>query len=270
MRIALGVTYVGSAYHGWQRQKHTLATVQNAVETSLSDIAATPIHTVCAGRTDAGVHACYQVIHFDSPVSRPMNAWVQGVNSRLPADISVLWSVRIADDFHARFSATCRHYRYVIDNRPVRCALSYQRAYHHRKQLNEQLMSAEAQALVGEHDFSSFRAAACQSHSAHRHIFSINVCRDNNFVCVDICANAFLLHMVRNIVAVLVAVGDGRRPSGDTMRTLLRRDRRYTPATLSTHGLYLMAVDYPAYYQLPPANQYTHVPFIALDPPSIK
>lgn len=251
-RVALALEYDGSGFFGWQSQrKLQLPTVQETLEAALSEIAAGPVTTVCAGRTDAGVHGSHQVIHFDTPTARPAKAWIFGGNTLLPAGIAIKWAVPVPADFHARFSATARRYRYVIHNHPLRSAHLGRLTAHYPQPLDAQLMHAEAQCLLGERDFTSFRGAGCQSNTPMRNVHFVAVTRVGHFVVVDIQANAFLLHMVRNIVGTLIAVGSGRNPPGFTAAVFAARDRTLAAATAHPQGLYLVDVSYPAHFGLP-------------------
>ena len=251
-RITCRIEYDGSRYNGWQVQPHlNVTTVQQELESGLAAVATMPVRVHCAGRTDSGVHGFAQVIHFDAPVERSSKAWVLGVNANLPFDIRVHWALAVANDFHARFSATARRYRYLIANTAVRPALLGRQITWQRQPLDERLMHAQAQCLLGEQDFSAFRAAGCQSRTPMRNVHSIDVSRRGELVIIDIKANAFLHHMVRNIAGSLMAVGAGRRPPGWMQQTLLGRDRRVAAETAPADGLYLVEVDYPAHYGLP-------------------
>jgi len=251
-RIAMALEYQGGAYRGWQSQdKPKVATIQDALESALSSVAASPVTVICAGRTDAGVHASHQVVHFDAPVGRSVKAWHAGCNALLPTDIAVRWVRPVAGDFHARFSATARRYRYVILNQLRRSAHLVGGVTHIDVPLDEALMHREAQVLVGEQDFSAFRAASCQSHSPMRNIHYVNVNRHGRYVVIDIQGNAFLHHMVRNIAGVLVAVGSGAQPVGWTAEVLASRDRSQGGVTAKPHGLYLVDVNYPSEFDLP-------------------
>jgi tRNA pseudouridine38-40 synthase len=249
-RYAAGLEYDGRAYSGWQCQTG-LDTVQDAVQRALSRVADSPVECVCAGRTDAGVHAVAQVIHFDSDAARSERAWRLGANTYLPGDISVVWVREVPAQFHARFSATARSYRYVILNRDSRPALAAGRATWERRPLDAQLMNASAQVLVGEHDFSAFRAVECQSKSPLRRVERIAVTRDGEWVHLDITANAFLHHMVRNTAGLLMSVGEGESAPARVAAVLASRDRRTNAATAPPDGLYLAAVRYPAEFGLP-------------------
>lgn len=251
-RVALGIEYDGSDFSGWQIQpKQSVRTVQAQLTRALSQVANHPVRLYCAGRTDAGVHACAQVIHFGTDSIRPEKAWVRGGNALLPPDISIRWAQDVEDDFHARFSATARRYHYLIDNRQERSALLRGRCTHHFTPLNAERMSEAAHALIGEHDFSAFRGAYCQSSTPMRHVMELNVTRQGHFILVDIKANAFLLHMVRNIVGALLPVGAGSQPPSWVAEVLAGRDRRLAGPTAAPDGLYLMQVDYPQQYNLP-------------------
>jgi tRNA pseudouridine38-40 synthase len=251
-RVALGIEYRGSAYAGWQAQRRgDLPTVQEVLETALSAVADEPVRTVCAGRTDTGVHASQQVVHFDTRATRPDKAWVLGGNSLLPADIGVNWACEVDTAFHARFSASFRRYRYLILNRPVRSALYADGVCLQRRPLDAPLMHSEAQCLLGEQDFSSFRAAGCQSRTPMRRIEHILVTRAGALVMIDVQANAFVHHMVRNIAGALIGVGSGARPRGWLAALLEARDRRLGAPTAPAAGLYLVDVGYAAHWSLP-------------------
>lgn len=253
MRIALGLEYSGTGFVGWQRQDNG-RTVQAAVERALSKIASTPVLTQCAGRTDAGVHACAQVVHFNCAAERPERAWVLGTNAALPRDISIQWARTVDDDFHARFSAEARAYRYVICNRATRPGLLAGRVTHIHTPLDVAAMDAAARCLLGEHDFSSFRAAGCQARHAVREVQAIAVRREGEFVVLTITANAFLQHMVRNIVGTLLPVGRGSREPCWIAQVLDARDRTVAGVTAPPDGLYLVAVRYPERFKLPAAT----------------
>ena len=254
-RIACRIEYDGSCYSGWQAQPHlAVKTVQDALEQGIAVVANGPVRVHCAGRTDTGVHGFAQVIHFDAPVERSAKAWVLGVNANLPPSVRVHWAVRVPQDFHARFSALARSYRYLIANTPVRPALLHGKVSWQRRALDHQLMHDAAQCLLGERDFSAFRAATCQSSTPMRDVHSLSVARLGDLVVVDIKANAFLHHMVRNIVGSLMAVGMGRKPQAWIEQLMVGRDRTLAADTAPPDGLYLVAVEYPQRYQLPPSH----------------
>lgn len=256
-RIALGVEYDGSAFNGWQAQlSPRLATVQESLEAAIAAIAAHPVRTVCAGRTDAGVHGSGQVVHFDTAAERPLKAWVAGVNSILDRHCAVQWARAVPGEFHARFSALSRRYRYCIHNARVRPALLASFVTSHHQPLDTAAMHAAGQYLLGEHDFSSYRGSACQSTTPMRNVMALSVQRQGSYVVVDIEANAFLLHMVRNIVGMLLVVGEGRRPPDWAGELLQLRDRTRAPATAPPNGLCLCQVRYPERYGLPGAADY--------------
>lgn len=251
-RIACRVEYDGRHYSGWQSQGHThVITVQDRLEQALADIAGTPVRVQCAGRTDAGVHAWSQVIHFDSPVARSCKAWVLGGNTRLPHDIRLHWAAPVAADFHSRFSARARCYRYVVANTVISPALLHGQVTWHRRFLDASAMHAAAQALLGEQDFTAFRAASCQSRTPMRNVQFVGVTRRGDLVLLEIRANAFLHHMVRNIAGALLAVGDGRRPEAWIAELLRGRNRSAGAETAPADGLYLVDVEYPPHFGLP-------------------
>jgi len=252
-RIACRVEFDGSRYHGWQAQPHLpVDTVQEVLEEGLSSVAGAPVRIHCAGRTDTGVHGFGQVVHFDAPVERSAKAWVLGTNANLPPGIRLHWAVPVDDDFHARFSALARRYRYIVANTPVRPALMLGQVTWYRYSLSERAMHESAQCLLGERDFSAFRAASCQSTTPMRNLQHLVVSRWGDLVVFDIQANAFLHHMVRNIVGSLLVVGSGRRDSGWIGELLAAGDRSAAADTAPPDGLYLVAVEYPARYRLPP------------------
>ena len=251
-RLALGIEYAGSAFHGWQSQPHG-QTVQDVLEQALNQIAAsaTPIRVHCAGRTDAGVHALNQVVHFDTQAQRPLQAWVRGVNALLPPSVCVRWAQPVAADFHARFAARARHYVYLLHNHPVRPALLHDRVGWHHRPLDVARMQDAAQALLGEHDFSAFRAAECQARSPIKHMWQANVRRQDDLVIFEFRASAFLQHMVRNLVGSLVAIGNGRAAPDAISQLLASRDRRQAAPTFPAAGLYLLDVDYAPEWNIP-------------------
>ncbi|MEY3201572.1 MAG: hypothetical protein RIR70_1122 [Pseudomonadota bacterium] len=243
MRIALGIEYDGAAFQGWQSQPHG-QTVQDHLEHALSMVAATPITVVCAGRTDTGVHGLGQVAHFDTLVERPRNAWVRGVNAHLPGSVAVRWAAEVDERFHARFSATSRHYRYVLFNSPTRPAIFRGKVGWHHAPLDEAAMREAAGHLVGEHDFSSFRSSECQAKTPIKRLIEVRVARVGQCVVFDVHGTAFLHHMVRNMVGALVEVGRGVR-APEWLKTLLEaRDRTQGPPTFAPDGLYLTGVEY--------------------------
>lgn len=245
-RVALGVEYDGAAFHGWQRQGDPkLPTVQSAVEKALAKIADHPIDLVCAGRTDTGVHATGQVIHFDCAVDRGAKAWIRGSNSLLPPSVRITWARSVATDFHARFLAQSRRYLYVIDDGEVESAIMAKRLTHTRLTLDIEAMQEAGQHLLGEQDFSAFRAAGCQSRTPFRNVMHLRVLRHHRYIVVDIQANAFLQHMVRNIAGTLLEIGAGKRDSSWTKQLLEGRERAAAAMTASPYGLYLVAVEYP-------------------------
>jgi len=250
MRLALSVAYDGAAYCGWQRQSHS-PSVQQVLEESLSKIADHPIHTYCAGRTDTGVHGTNQIVHFDTTAERPNKAWLFGTNSKLPGNVKVNWVANVSCDFHARFSALARRYRYLIHNANFPPAILSSGLTWERYSLDHTLMHKAAQSFLGEQDFTSVRAANCQSHSKHRNIHHLHVERFNNYVMIDIQANAFLYHMVRNITGILLEIGKGNKPVEWAKEVLLKKDRTCAAKTAPADGLYLVDVLYPDEFQLP-------------------
>jgi tRNA pseudouridine38-40 synthase len=250
MRIALGLEYDGATFCGWQTQPNGCG-VQDALEAALAGIATQNINTVCAGRTDSGVHALCQIVHFDSEVSRPLSAWTRGVNAGLRSGVSVLWGRAVSDEFHARYSAIARHYKYFLLNRVQRPGLFSSHVGWFDAALDAGAMHEAGQVLKGEHDFGAFRAAECQATSPIRTIHELSVSRRGDIICFEISANAFLQHMVRNIVGSLVHVGCGRQRSGWIGELLETRDRRLAAPTFAATGLYLSAVDYEDHWHLP-------------------
>ncbi|MBS0382910.1 MAG: tRNA pseudouridine(38-40) synthase TruA [Proteobacteria bacterium] len=250
MRLALGIEYDGTDFLGWQRLAHG-PSVQAEVEAALAFVADHPVAVTCAGRTDSGVHARCQVVHFDTPAERTDRAWALGATTRLPRAIAVLWARRVPDDFHARFAARARRYRYVILNRAIRPALDARFVAWERVPLDADAMHAAAQALLGEQDFSSFRAVSCQAAHARRCVTAISVHRDGERVILEIEANAFLHHMVRNIAGSLLEVGRGERPVAWIAELLAARDRNLAGVTAMPQGLTFVGPRYPAQWQLP-------------------
>ncbi|MEN8761334.1 MAG: tRNA pseudouridine(38-40) synthase TruA [Thiogranum sp.] len=243
MRIACAVEYDGSGFCGWQRQDHARS-VQADVEAALSKVADHEVRVVCAGRTDSGVHACWQIIHFDTGAERSERSWLLGTNANLPDDAGLLWAREVDEDFHARFSAQTRRYRYVIFNREVPSVLLHRRATWVHQVLDVSRMQEAAHYLLGEHDFSSFRALACQAKSPVRTIYRLDIKRSGAYLYLDVEANAFLHHMVRNIAGALLAVGRGVQNSHWIRDVLDKRDRTQGGVTAPASGLYLVGVRY--------------------------
>jgi len=259
MRFALGLEYDGSAFHGWQTQTGGVRTVQDCLELALSRVASQPTKVVVAGRTDAGVHAGSggnygQVVHFDTMVHRPPRAWVLGSNLYLPPDIAVCWAQAVQDDFHARFSACARHYRYIIYNAPTRPALDRTRVTWDHRPLDVLVMTTAARSLVGTHDFSSYRAHGCQAKNPVRTLHRLDVVQEGpqGNIVIEAVANAFLQHMVRNLVGVLLSIGAGERPPEWARSVLERRDRSQGGVTAPPTGLSLVGVEYPPEFGIPP------------------
>ena len=248
--IALTLMYDGTAYHGWQVQKRDV-TVAETLEKALAQVMGHSIKCTGAGRTDAGVHGTGQVVHFETTAVRKDAAWTLGVNANLPGDIAVRWVKDVPEDFHARFSATARRYRYVIYNQRLRPAVLSQGVTHFYEPLDAERMHRAAQCLIGENDFTSFRAVQCQSRTPWRNVMHINVSRYGAYVVVDIKANAFVHHMVRNIVGSLMEVGAGHQPESWIAELLAAKDRTLAAATAKAEGLYLVSVDYPDRFDLP-------------------
>ena len=250
MRIALGLAYEGTAFQGWQTQPGGGA-IQNHLEAALAAVAGHPLATICAGRTDAGVHATGQVIHFDTVTERPLTAWVRGCNALLPPQIAVQWARPVDAHFHARYSARSRSYRYLILRSTVRQPAWRSQAAWVFRPLDPESMRAAAERLVGEHDFSAFRAAACQAPTPVRHVYDLTIAERGDFLAISIRANAFLHHMVRNLVGTLVEVGLGNRPPEWIDELLLMRDRRQSARTFPACGLTMVGVEYPSDHHLP-------------------
>ena len=254
-RIAVGVEYDGSAFAGWQSQQ-SVRTVQQVLESALSAIAAEPVSLVCAGRTDAGVHARGQVAHFDTHAERSTRSWILGANTEAPPDVGISWAMPVPAHFHARYAATARVYRYLVLNRTARSALHASRAAWVTRVLDSERMAEAAALLLGEHDFSAFRSSECQAKSPVRHLTRLAVERHGDWIVIEAVANAFLHHMVRNIAGLLIAVGKGDEPPGWARTVLEGRDRTRGAATAPAAGLYLWEVRYPAAFGLPaPAPQ---------------
>lgn len=253
MRIAAGIEYCGTDFCGWQRQSGQ-RTIQGCVELALSTVADHPVEVQCAGRTDAGVHALQQVIHFDTTADRSLRAWVLGTNTHLPPDVNVLWTKPVSDDFSSRFSATSRHYKYLILNRPVRSALGRRLLTYERYPLDTARMAAAAVYLKGEHDFTSYRAVSCQSKTPVREVTRLSIERLDDLILIDIEANAFLHHMVRNIAGVLMRIGTGEQPPEWSKYVLDARDRTLGGMTAPPDGLYLINACYPGHLDIPVAK----------------
>ncbi|UTW13267.1 tRNA pseudouridine(38-40) synthase TruA [Marinobacterium rhizophilum] len=252
VRYALCVEYAGFAYHGWQVQKaNGVPSVQETVEKALSQVANEPIDVICAGRTDAGVNGTYQIIHFDTTARRDERAWVLGTNTYLPDDIAIQWARRVGGDFHARFSARERRYRYLIRSAPVKPALLARGVTWTHRELDLARMNAAAKYLVGEHDFTSYRAIGCQAKSPIREVRVLQVYRAGELIVIDVQANAFLHHMVRNIAGVLMKVGAGEAEPEWAQDVLRARDRRKGGITAPPYGLYFVDVRYPEQFDLP-------------------
>lgn len=250
MRMALGIEYDGSGFCGWQTQPAACA-VQDRLEAACASIAGVPVSTICAGRTDAGVHALGQVVHFNCDVERPLSAWVRGVNALLPPAMAVTWAHPVDDQFHARFSAHARVYRYVLLNHAVRPGGDHGRVGWFHAPLDVAQMRAAAAQLIGEHDFSAFRAAECQAKSPVRTMHAATVESSGPYVMFEFRANAFLHHMVRNLVGSLVYVGKGRHAPEWITEVLQSRDRAQAAPTFDASGLYLLRVDYESRWGLP-------------------
>ena len=254
MRIALGIEYNGHGLYGWQAQRG-LATVQGLLEEALSKVANESVYLHCAGRTDAGVHATGQVVHFDTKAKRHIDAWLWGTNTHLPPGIVVRWARQVDFHFHARFKATARRYRYILYNNPVRPAILSTRVTWHYYPLSVERMQEAARYLIGEQDFSSFRSSQCNSNSPMRNVVECTIKREGDFVLLEIEANAFLHHMVRNIVGSLLKVGAGFKDPQWLKEVLDAKDRRIAAETAPADGLYLIAVRYPEPYVFPRSTQ---------------
>ena len=251
-RIALGLEYKGARYRGFQRQSGKVASIQGCLEDALSKVAGgAPVSIHCAGRTDASVHASGQVVHFDTAVERPLHAWIMGANMNLPKDISVTWAKVMPAHFHARFSAMARRYRYVIYNDPIRPAHMAEEVTWNHRPLEIARMREAARVLVGTHDFSAFRASQCQAKSPVKTVHHLEIIEHGRFIVLDIRANAFLHHMVRNIAGVLMSVAAGERPVEWVREVLERGERRSGGVTAHPYGLYLIDVEYPTEFELP-------------------
>ena len=254
-RVAMGVEYDGSSFHGWQIQDHA-DTVQERLERAVASVADHPVRVHCAGRTDTGVHALGQVIHFDTGAQRTARSWVLGSNVNLPPEVNVTWAMEVPPTFHARFSASSRSYRYLILNRPTRSAIWRDRATWIHRPLDEARMQAAADLLLGTHDFSSYRALGCQAKSPVRTLHRLVVSRQGPRISLEVKADGFLHHMVRNIAGVLISIGSGERPVDWSREVLEYRDRTLGGVTAPPQGLYLVAVGYPEQFGLPPARSF--------------
>lgn len=250
MRIALGVEYAGTDFCGWQYQPHA-RNVQGALQTAVSNVANQPIEVYAAGRTDTGVHALNQVVHFDTEAVREQRGWLLGINANLPKDVNVTWVQHVDDDFHARFTATKRSYRYLILNRLSRSSIHHQRMWWHYHPLDIGRMQAAADQLIGQHDFSAFRASECQAKSPIKTLDKIVISRQQGIIAVDVEARSFLHHMVRNLVGVMAAIGDGSKPVEWAGEVLRSADRSRGGITAPAEGLYLVDVSYPEQYSFP-------------------
>lgn len=250
MRYAVGVEYDGTDFHGWQIQLG-VRTVQEQLQQALSCVANHQVSVHCAGRTDTGVHAIGQVVHFDSDVMRSNRNWLLGTNVNLSTDVNINWITPVSTDFHARFSAIKRSYKYVIYNGGTRSSIWRNRAVWERRELDVARMSLAAKSLIGTHDFSSFRAVACQAKSPVRSLTQLELHRDGDIITIELTANAFLHHMVRNIAGVLITIGCGERDVGWASEVLEHRDRTLGGVTAPPQGLYLTSVGYPTEFKLP-------------------
>ena len=266
MRVALGVEYDGAAFCGWQTQPSGCG-VQDHLERALGRIAGEPVSITCAGRTDAGVHALAQVIHFDTRAERPASAWIRGVNAALPAGVAVLWAREVRADFHARYSALSRSYRYILLNDAVRPAAAHGRVGWFHLPLDVAAMRSAARLLVGEHDFSAFRSSECQARSPVRILHAIDVEACGVYVVFDLRANAFLQHMVRNLVGTLVYVGKGKCDVSWVADVLASRERAQAAPTFDAAGLYLTRVEYGAQWSIPAAPRSPITPLLCVPPP---
>jgi tRNA pseudouridine38-40 synthase len=254
MRIVVGLEYRGAGFCGWQSQPQRCG-VQDALEAAVAAIAGTPVVVTAAGRTDTGVHAAFQVAHFDVGVERPLTAWVRGVNSHLPAGVAVLWAREVDASFHARFAATQRGYRYVLLNHPVRPGVNADLIGWHHRPLDADAMNRAAAHLIGQHDFSAFRAAECQARSPVKELRRAHVERRGDYLLGDFQADGFLHHMVRNIMGCLVQVGAGAQPPEWMHDVLASRDRTRAAPTFDPAGLYLTHIRYPAHFALPETSE---------------
>lgn len=251
MRYAMGVEYDGGPFHGWQRSTESVISVQGVLEKALSRVADQPVSVVCSGRTDAGVHARCQVIHFDSEIERDPRAWLLGTTTYLPRSVAITWCRPVGLDFHARFNAVRRRYRYTLLNRPTRPGFMSQYLAWEVSPLDAEKMHSAAQALVGLHDFSSFRSSQCEAPNPNRFLETISVRREGEWLHLDVEGNAFLHHMVRNIVGALIEVGKGRKPESWIRDVLELKDRRQGGVTAPSCGLVFIGPRYPEKWNLP-------------------
>lgn len=254
MRIALGIEYNGYGYYGWQAQSTTDNTIQTTLEKALSTVANEPIALFCAGRTDANVHATGQVVHFDTKAKRHLDAWIWGTNANLPSSVAVRWARAVDFQFHARFKALSRRYRYVIFNHPIRPAIMSARVTWYYYPLDVERMRIAATYLLGEQNFSSFRSSQCNSKSVMRNVMAFSIERHHDFVIFEIEANAFLHHMVRNIAGTLMKIGAGFKEPEWMLEVMQARSRKAAAETAPADGLYLINVSYPEPYKFPPSE----------------
>jgi len=254
-RIALGVEYDGTQFSGWQVQPNQ-RTVQGCLTEALSFVANHDVKVVAAGRTDSGVHALQQVVHFDTDSQRDQRNWILGLNTHLPSDVNVIWAQPVDSDFSARFSAVSRRYRYLILNRVSRSAVHHKKMWWYFQSLDINLMQAAADLLVGHHDFSAFRAKECQAHNPVKTMEAISVTRQGDCIAIDVKAQSFLHHMVRNIVGVLVPIGEGKKPVSWALDVLESRNRAHGGVTSPPEGLYFVDVHYPVKYTLPTVSTF--------------
>lgn len=249
-RVAAGIEYDGAAFLGWQKQRHG-PSVQEEVESALSFVADRPVEVICAGRTDTGVHAQMQVVHFDTEVLRAERSWVLGANAKLPESVRIHWAREVDDQFHARYSAVARCYRYTLLNREVRPAIGRHFQAWERAPLDAEAMCQAAQFLIGKHDFSAFRTVACQARSPIRSMFAIKIWREHQHVYFELCANAFLHHMVRNIVGSLLMIGKQEKPIEWMKQVLESKKRELAGPTAPAQGLVFIGPAYPSWFELP-------------------
>jgi len=253
MKIAIGIEYHGAYFQGWQSQPNALG-VQDAIESAIAAVGGEKVRLHAAGRTDSGVHALMQVAHFETSVLRPLSAWVRGSNAHLPAWVRVLWATEVANDFHARFSARARSYQYVLYNHAVAPASQHGRVGWYHRPLTLEAMQQAVPVLLGEHDFSAFRASECQASTPVRTMHRAEVGQHGRYIIFSFQANAFLQHQIRNMVGALVYVGQGKLSVAEFADLLQQQDRRLSPPTFMPDGLYFTGVDYDASWQLPPCE----------------